>query len=67
MVRGKRKDTCSKCNGNLEASRKNTNQRYCVSCHAEEMRTYRAKKKLEYQLLCERVKYLEALCFPNTL
>ena len=41
MKRGFRKTTCSKCNKEVEESRKG--QRYCKSCHAENMRLKRPK------------------------
>ncbi len=41
MVKGSRKTTCSKCNKPVEESRKG--QRYCKSCHAENMRANRPK------------------------
>lgn len=39
--KGERKTTCSKCNNQIEDSRKG--QRYCKSCHAANMRKNRPK------------------------
>ena len=41
--KGVRKTTCSKCNLPIEANRLKTRQRYCKSCHAENMRATRPK------------------------
>lgn len=40
-IKGQRKTTCSKCNKEKEETR--VNQRYCRSCHAENMRLHRPK------------------------
>lgn len=42
MPAGNSKPTCSKCNGLLEPSRIGK-QRYCMKCHAEQMRKTRPK------------------------
>lgn len=48
--RGFHKKECSKCNGPLEGGRIGK-YRYCLNCHAEESREYRARKKEELEKL----------------